>query len=56
VGEELGTDGLMTMLARYRDLQSLKLLEALVWGLSEYTAGQDFPDDVSGVVIDYLGK
>jgi sigma-B regulation protein RsbU (phosphoserine phosphatase) len=54
-GEELGTSGLIGMLQGYCALSSTELLEALVWGLKEYAGGADFPDDVSGVAIDYLG-
>jgi len=55
-GEELGTEGLITLLQRNRDLTSPELLETLVWDLSRHTQGNDFPDDVSGIVFDYRGQ
>jgi phosphoserine phosphatase RsbU/P len=38
-----------------RRLSSPDLLEAIVWDLSDYAGGKDFPDDVSGLIFDYLG-
>ena len=54
-GNELGTEGLQAMLQRSADLSSPKLLEALMWDLSAYSGGRDFPDDVSGIIFDYAG-
>jgi phosphoserine phosphatase RsbU/P len=31
------------------------LLEALIWRLADFHGSADFPDDVSGVVFDYIG-
>ncbi len=55
-GNELGGDGLMRLLAQSVALSSTALLEALIWDLSEYAKGRDFPDDVSGVLFDYTGQ
>jgi sigma-B regulation protein RsbU (phosphoserine phosphatase) len=54
-GVELGGDGLVTLLRRSSNLPSAALLEALLWDLSAYTGGRDFPDDVSGLMFDYVG-
>ncbi len=54
-GFDLGEDGLARMLARLRDLDSAALLEALVWDLADFAGNDRFPDDVSGIVIDYRG-
>ena len=54
-GRELGTEGLQAMLERSAGLASPNLLEALMWDLSAYSGGQDFPDDVSGIMFDYSG-
>ena len=52
---ELGTDGLLDILRRSADLPSAALLEALLWDLAGHANGRDFPDDVSGLLFDYLG-
>ena len=54
-GNELGQAGLLDLLHKSRRLSSPDLLEALVWDLSTHSGGEDFPDDVSGIVFDYLG-
>ncbi len=55
-GNELGDDGMARMLSANSGLKSPDLLEALVWDLSGYHGGSDFPDDVSGIVFDYLER
>ena len=52
---ELGTEGLIEILRRSAHLSSPELLEALLWDLSGHADGRDFPDDVSGLMFDYLG-
>ncbi len=54
-GEELGSDGLRHLVARNAVLPSADLLEALVWDLSAFAEGSEFPDDVSGLIFDYRG-
>ena len=54
-GNELGGDGLVTLLHRSAHLPSPQLLEALLWDLSGHSGGGDFPDDVSGILFDYSG-
>ena len=54
-GEELGSDGLIKMLAISAGLHSQDLLEALLWDLNAFAGGGVFPDDVSGLIFDYLG-
>ncbi len=55
LGNELGTEGLITLLSQSRHLPSPSLLEALMWDLANFFVGNDFPDDVSGLMFDYLG-
>ena len=55
-GNELGGEGLLTLLSRSISLPSSELLEALIWDLSAYAGGKDFPDDVSGVMFDFTGQ
>ncbi len=54
-GNELGGEGLLTLLSRSVTLPSTELLEALIWDLSAFSGGRDFPDDVSGVMFDFTG-
>ena len=54
-GVELGGDGLIGLLKRSAHLPSATMLEALLWDLAEYSGGKDFPDDVSGLMFDYIG-
>jgi sigma-B regulation protein RsbU (phosphoserine phosphatase) len=54
-GSELGGEGLIALLRRSAGLTSAALLEALLWDLSSHTGGRDFPDDVSGLMLDYVG-
>ena len=54
-GDELGGDGLINFLHRSAHLPSPGLLEALLWDLSGHFGGSEFPDDVSGLMFDYLG-
>ena len=53
--EELGSDGLIKMLHYNSRLRSQDLLEALLWDLNAFAGGGVFPDDVSGLIFDYLG-
>lgn len=54
-GAELGGEGLVLLLRRSAHLASPALLEALVWDLSAHAGGRDFPDDLSGLMFDYVG-
>ena len=54
-GNELGSDGLQGLLHRSAHLPTPHLLEALMWDLSAFSGGDDFPDDVSGIMFDYTG-
>ncbi len=54
-GIELGTEGLLEILRASADLPSNDLLEAVMWDLAGHANGADFPDDVSGLLFDYLG-
>lgn len=54
-GSDLGAEGLLGLLAKNSSLNSTDLLEALIWDLAAYSGTDEFPDDVSGVIFDYLG-
>lgn len=51
----LGTDGLAAMLDQLRAMTGTSFLEAVMWYLSDYAGGRDFPDDISGILFEYSG-
>ena len=55
LGDMLGEDGLARMLEGLRRFSGPALLSALVLKLSQFAGSQDFPDDVSGILLEYLG-
>lgn len=55
-GEELGEAGLARLLAQSGQLDDSALLEALIWDLSEHFGGDEFPDDVSGILFRFAGR
>ena len=55
-GQELGTEGLLDLLRRLETLPSANLLEALIWDLASFAGSDEFPDDVSGLMFDYIGQ
>lgn len=54
-GELLGEDGLEAVARSLKDTHGPAMLEALVWKLSEYAGDQDFPDDVSAILLKFKG-
>lgn len=55
-GVELGDGGLQRMLSRLLHLESPALLEALLWDLADHAGTERFPDDVSGLIVDFRGQ
>jgi len=54
-GDMLGEAGLADMLTDLSRFNGSAMLSALVWKLSEFAGGREFPDDVSGILFEYLG-
>lgn len=54
-GAQLGTEGLAKIIIENKSLKSPDLLEALLWRLGRFAGGEDFQDDVSGLIFDYRG-
>jgi phosphoserine phosphatase RsbU/P len=52
-GTDFGEDGLIRSLGKSRHLGGPALLEALVWDLASHAGHDSFPDDVSGVILDF---
>ena len=55
-GAELGESGLERLVARLAPLNGPDFLEGLVAGLSRHAGGAGFPDDVSGLLLEYRGE
>ena len=41
------------MLDRLRDLSGTALLEAMIWHLTDHAKGEDFPDDISAILLEF---
>lgn len=54
-GKMLGEDGLTEMTGNMRDTGGTAFLEALVWTLAGERGDQWFEDDVSAVLLDFIG-
>lgn len=54
-GAMLDDEGLSDLLRRNRTLTGAAFFEALTWDLSVFAEDEDFPDDVSAVLLDFNG-
>jgi phosphoserine phosphatase RsbU/P len=54
--EQLGNEGIAVILDRIRSLSGTPCLEAMIWHMTDYAGGQDFPDDVSAILLEYKGQ
>lgn len=54
-GDDFGDSGLIRSLGKSARLQGPAILEALVWDLVDHAGSDSFPDDVSGVLLDFSG-
>ncbi len=54
-GDMLGEEGLTELLQGLATAKGPALLEALIWQLTEFNSGEDFPDDVSAILFEYQG-
>jgi phosphoserine phosphatase RsbU/P len=53
-GRDFGEEGLMRSLGRSASIAGPALLEAIIWDLADQAGTDSFPDDVSGILLDYL--
>ena len=53
-GTELGAEGLRTLMEDLRALRGNALLDALLWELVRRSGGDDFADDISGLMLEYF--
>ena len=54
-GSMLGEEGLAELMKELSEVEGPPFLEALVWRLSDFAEGDVFPDDVSGILLEYQG-
>ena len=54
-GEMLDDDGLRDMLRVRADAAGERLLESVIWELAAKCGTQDFPDDVSAILVEFSG-
>lgn len=47
--------GLLALVERNEAARGEQFLESLIWDLSEYSGEQDFPDDVSAILVEFSG-
>ncbi|MFD1195165.1 PP2C family protein-serine/threonine phosphatase [Seohaeicola saemankumensis] len=50
-----GNEGASRMLEELRHMAGTALLEAMIWHLTEYAGGRDFPDDISALLFEFKG-
>ncbi|MCC5957380.1 MAG: SpoIIE family protein phosphatase [Natronohydrobacter sp.] len=53
-GEEYGEEGLERALRKLGRIQGAEFLDALKWDLSTWSGKEEFDDDVSGALLEYL--
>ena len=54
-GDMLEEEGLTLILHRNARLRGSAFFETLIWDLTKFSGDKDFPDDISGVLLEYTG-
>ncbi|WP_299372330.1 SpoIIE family protein phosphatase [uncultured Tateyamaria sp.] len=54
-GDMLQESGLETLMTDLRDVSGPAFFEALLWKMTEFSGGDQFPDDVSGILFEFRG-
>ncbi|HGG64816.1 MAG TPA: response regulator, partial [Rhodobacteraceae bacterium] len=54
-GKMLEEDGVTDLLNRNANVRGNRFLETLMWDLTQYAGDQDFPDDISAVLLEFNG-
>ncbi|MBA84107.1 MAG: fused response regulator/phosphatase [Rhodobacteraceae bacterium] len=52
----LEEEGLMDLLKELKDVRATALMEALIWRLADFAGQDEFPDDVSAVLLEFQGS
>ncbi|WP_428546311.1 PP2C family protein-serine/threonine phosphatase [Profundibacter sp.] len=55
-GRMLEEEGVTDLLNRNANVRGNRFLEALMWDLTQYAGDQDFPDDISAVLLEFNGN
>lgn len=51
----LDEDGVVEMLIRNASIRGTRFLEAVMWDLNDYSGGQEYPDDISAILLEFNG-
>lgn len=51
----LSEEGLITLMNDLKDIRGQAFMEALIWRLADFAETEEFPDDVSAVLVEYSG-
>lgn len=54
-GDMLDEEGVIEMMIRNTFIRGTQFLETVMWDLNDYAEGQEFPDDISAVLIEFNG-
>ncbi|WP_299294756.1 response regulator [uncultured Tateyamaria sp.] len=54
-GDMLEESGLATIMTELADVSGPPFFEALLWKMTEFAGGDQFPDDVSGILFEFSG-
>lgn len=54
-GNMLDEEGVIEMMVRNTFIRGPQFLETVMWDLNDYADGQEFPDDISAVLIEFNG-
>lgn len=52
----LEEEGLILLLQDLKDIRGTALMEALIWRLADHAGQDEFPDDVSAILLEYRGE
>jgi len=52
----LEEEGLIAVLEELKDVRGTALMEALIWRLADFAGNDEFPDDVSAILLEYQGE
>ena len=55
-GNELGDEGVISLVEKNRAMGGSALLEALVWDVQAFAGDRDLGDDISGVLYEFRGN
>ena len=54
-GDMLDEDGVVDLMKRNATIYGSQFLETLMWDLNAYSGDQEFPDDISAILLEFSG-